>query len=108
MSCSFAGAAGQTVEILLGSGITSFWTTFTNKATILRLSIGEGARTLIDTNINGNAPVLWDEESLHDTLRRLGDNSGAATLDIKIGAAMIALLSEEEIASVTARNYSLS
>ncbi len=108
LSCSFAGAAGQTVEILLGSGITSFWTTFTNKATILRLSIGEGARTLIDTNINGNAPVLWDEESLHETLQRLGDNSGAATLDIKIGAAMIALLSEEEIASVTARNYSLS
>ena len=106
---SCAGGNGVTVDLRMTSPkLTSLYFAFTSRLGILRLTIAEGARTFLDTNAQEYGPCIWDEESLHETLRRLGDNTEGDTLAIKIGAAMIALLSEEEIASVTARNYSLS
>lgn len=107
-SGSCYGADGHVVEIRFGAAIQNIRVYLSVKSTLLRLSVPEGAVTSIDTNWGGAYPLVWDEESLHETLRRLGDNTGGDTLAIKIGADMIALLSDEEIASLTARNYTLS
>lgn len=107
-SASCYGAEGHVVELRFGAAIQDIWAYMHVRTTILKLSVAEGAVTSIDTNWGGSQPLVWDEGSLHETLRRLGDNTGGDTLSVKIGAAMIALLSDEEIASLTERNYSLS
>ena len=108
-SFCFHGGSGVVVDLRMTSPKLEFlYCMFTSNTGTFRLTIAQGARTLIDTYASGYHPMVWDEESLHETLRRLGDNTGGDTLAVKIGAAMIALLSDEEIASLTARNYSLS
>ena len=50
----------------------------------------------------------WDIEALKQFIADLGDNTGGDTKQIRIGAAQIAKLSDEDIAMAVAKNYTLS
>ena len=69
---------------------------------IIHLYIAPGAKTAVRAN------TLLDPESMHAFIANLGDNTGAETLQLQIGAANIAELSQEDIEMATSKNYTLS
>ena len=103
-SASFsAGTTADTLcELHFGVAINTIYTECRSTQTLI-IKIGKGAVTFLDS---GNAN--WDTEALKQFLSDLGDNTDGDTKQIRIGAAQIAKLSEEDIALAVAKNYSLS
>lgn len=52
--------------------------------------------------------MLWDGDNLRQLLADLGDNTGNEPRYLYLGAANLALLTDEDIAMTVAKNYSLS
>ena len=69
---------------------------------IIYLHIAPGAKTAVRAN------TILDPESMHAFIVNLGDNTGGETLQLQIGAANIAALSQEDIEMATSKNYTLS
>ena len=103
-SASFlAGTTANTLcELHFGVAINAIYTQCRSTQTLI-IKIGKGAVTFLDS---GNAN--WDTEALKQFIADLGDNTDGETKQIRIGAAQIAKLSEEDIALAVAKNYSLS
>lgn len=102
-----AKMSSQNAEILecrFGAALKAIWLNASGSSS-LRVVIPDGVKISIDTSIGG---TRWDSDSLRDVIARLGDNSGNKTLQLKLGAANLAKLTEEDIALATAKNYTLS
>lgn len=102
-----ATMSSQNAEILecrFGAALKAIWLNASGSSS-LRVVIPDGVKISIDTSIGG---TRWDSDSLRDVIARLGDNSGNKTLQLKLGAANLAKLTEEDIALATAKNYTLS
>ena len=89
-------------ELHFGSAIQRI-STSCESYQILVIKIGKGAVTSLDSS-NAN----WDTEALKQFLADLGDNTGGDVKQLRIGAAQIAKLSDEDIAMAVAKNYTLS
>ena len=89
-------------ELQFGVYIESIRTSCENYQ-ILVIKIGKGAVTFLDSST-----ANWDTEALKQFIADLGDNTGGDVKQLRIGAAQIAKLSEEDIALAVAKNYSLS
>ena len=89
-------------ELHFGVYIESIRTSCENYQ-ILVIKIGKGAVTFVDSN-----SANWDTEALKQFIADLGDNTGGETKQLRISAAQIAKLSDEDIAMAVAKNYSLS
>lgn len=103
-SASFsAGTTANTLcELHFGVAINTIYTECRNTQTLI-IKIGKGAVTFLDSS-NAN----WDTEALKQFLADLGDNTGGDTKQLRISAAQIAKLSDDDIALAVAKNYSLS
>lgn len=103
-SASFSsGTTANTLcELHFGVAINTIYTECRNTQTLI-IKIGKGAVTYVDS-----ANANWDIEALKQFLADLGDNTGGEVKQIRIGAAQIAKLSDEDIALAVAKNYSLS
>ena len=102
-----ATMSSQNAEILecrFGAALKAIWLNASGSSS-LRVVIPDGVKISIDTSIGG---TRWDSDSLRDVIARLGDNSGNETLQLKLGAANLAKLTDEDIALATAKNYTLS
>lgn len=102
-----ATMSSQNAEILecrFGAALKAIWLNASGSSS-LRVVIPDGVKISIDTSMGG---TRWDSDSLRDVIARLGDNSGNKTLQLKLGAANLAKLPEEDIAVATSKNYSLS
>ncbi len=98
-----AGTTANTLcELHFGVAINTIYTECRNTQTLI-IKIGKGAVTFLDSS-NAN----WDSEALKQFLADLGDNTGGETKQLRISAAQIAKLSEEDIAMAVAKNYTLS
>ena len=69
----------------------------------LYLYISEGARTSLS-----HEAFLFDADNLKQFIADLGDNNNYNTKSLQIGAAALALLTEDDIALAVAKNYTLS
>ena len=103
-SASFsAGTTANTLcELHFGVAINTIYTECRNTQTLI-IKIGKGAVTFVDSN-----SANWDTESLKQFLADLGDNTGGEVKQLRISAAQIAKLSDEDIAMAVAKNYTLS
>lgn len=100
----------KSITLIFGSAIEYIRGGYGN-CTSLTITIGQGAVCEIRLAENTQSTSLKNkitEESLHQWVEALGDNSNGDTKQIQIGAENIAKLSEEEIAILVAKNYSLS
>ena len=103
-SASFSsGTTANTLcELHFGVAINAIYTECRNTQTLI-IKIGKGAVTFLDSST-----ANWDIEALKQFIADLGDNTGGDTKQIRIGAAQIAKLSDEDIAMAVAKNYTLS
>lgn len=103
-SASFsAGTTANTLcELHFGVAINAIYTECRSTQTLI-IKIGKGAVTFLDSST-----ANWDIEALKQFIADLGDNTGGDVKQLRIGAAQIAKLSEEDIALAVAKNYSLS
>lgn len=104
LSASFsAGTTANTLcELQFGVAIHTVYIECRSTQTLI-IKIGKGAVTFLDSS-NSN----WDAEALKQFIADLGDNTGGEVKQLRIGAAQIAKLSDEDIALAVAKNYSLS
>ncbi len=104
LSASFsAGTTANTLcELHFGIAINTIYTECRSTQTLI-IKIGKGAVTFLDSSTSN-----WDTEALKQFLADLGDNTGGEVKQLRIGAAQIAKLSDEDIAMAVAKNYTLS
>ena len=104
LSASFsAGTTANTLcELQFGVAIHTVYIECRSTQTLI-IKIGKGAVTFLDSS-NAN----WDTEALKQFIADLGDNTGGEVKQLRIGAAQIAKLSDEDIALAVAKNYTLS
>ncbi len=104
IAASITGSKTDICEFRFGMAISNAWLQVRQGA-LLRVGIGAGAVTSMDTSLGG---TLWDPDSLREFIANLGDNTGGDTKQLKIGAANIAALTVEDIAVATSKNYTIS
>ncbi len=103
-SALFWSGRNATAHVHLGRAIESIsiYAPYSTDVTIF-LYIAEGARTSLYREL-----FLFDADNLKQFIADLGDNNNYNTKSLQIGAAALALLSEDDIALAVAKNYTLS